>query len=213
MKTDDLIAILARGVAPVDAQAPRKRFQSALVWGVLGALAVMLSGYGVRHDLAQAATSPMFWVKLAYPLAMAIPAMLLTLRLSRPGMPLGKAWTALPLPWLVIAGLAIATLANTKPDERLLLVMGKTWLSCAFNIACVSAPVLAGMLWAVKGMAPTRPALTGASAGLASAAAGAVVYTLHCPEMQAPFLAVWYMLGMLIPTAVGAVIGAKLLRW
>ena len=91
--------------------------------------------------------------------------------------------------------------------------MGKTWLSCAFNIAWVSAPVLVGMLWAVKGMAPTRPALAGACAGLASAAAGAMVYALHCPEMQAPFLAVWYMLGMLIPTAVGAVVGAKLLRW
>ncbi len=213
MKTDALIAMLASGVAPVDAQATRKRFQTALVWGVLGAMAVMLSGYGVRHDLAQAAALPMFWVKLVFPLAMAIPAVLLTLRLSRPGMALGKAWMVLPLPWLVIAVLAIATLVNTSPDERLPLLMGKTWLSCAFNIACVSAPVLVGMLWAVKGMAPTRPALAGACAGLASAAAGAVAYALHCPEMQAPFLAVWYMLGMLIPTAVGAVVGAKLLRW
>lgn len=213
MKTDDLIAMLASGVAPVDTDATRKRFQTALVWGVLGALAVMLSGYGLRYDLAQAAGLPMFWVKLVFPLAMAIPAMLLTLRLSRPGMPLGKAWMALPLPWLVVAAMAIATLAHASPNERFPLVMGKTWLSCAFNIAWVSAPVLVGMLWAVKGMAPTRPALAGACAGLASAAAGAMVYALHCPEMQAPFLAVWYMLGMLIPTAVGAVVGAKLLRW
>ena len=119
----------------------------------------------------------------------------------------------LPLPWLVMAAMAVATLAGTNPDERLALVMGKTWLSCAFNIAWVSTPILLGMLWAVKGMAPTRPAWTGASAGLAAAAAGAVVYALHCPEMQAPFLAVWYMLGMLIPTAAGALIGARLLRW
>lgn len=213
MKTDDLIAMLAKGVVPVDTHAARKRFETALVWGVLGALVLMLSGYGVRHDLAQAATLPMFWVKLVFPLAIAVPAVLLTLRLSRPGMPLGKAWMALPLPWLVIAAMAIATLANTSPDERLPLVMGKSWLSCAFSIAYVSAPVLVGMLWAVKGLAPTRPALAGACAGLASAAAGAAVYALHCPEMQAPFLAVWYMLGMLIPTAVGAVVGAKLLRW
>jgi hypothetical protein len=213
MKTDDLIAMLATGVAPVDAHAARKRFQTALVWGVVGALALMLSGYGLRHDLAQAAGLPMFWVKLAFPLAIAIPAVLLTLRLSRPGMPIGKLWTALPVPWLVIAALAIATLVPASPDERWPLVMGKTWMSCAFNIAWVSAPVLAGMLWALKGMAPTRPALAGACAGLASAATGAVVYALHCPEMQAPFLAVWYMLGMLVPTAVGAVVGAKWLRW
>ena len=213
MKTDDLVTMLASGVAPVPNHAVRKRFQTALVWGVMGALAVMLSSYGARHDLAQAASLPMFWAKLAFPLGIAIPAVLLTLRLSRPGMSLGKAWVALPLPWLVIAALAIASLLHANPDERLALVMGKTWLSCAFNIAWVSTPILLGMLWAVKGMAPTRPAWTGASAGLAAAAAGAVVYALHCPEMQAPFLAVWYMLGMLIPTAAGALIGARLLRW
>jgi hypothetical protein len=213
MKTDDLIAMLASGVTPVDTHAARKRFQTALVWGVIGALGLMLAGYGLRRDLAQAAGLPMFWVKLAFPLAIAIPAVLLTLRLSRPGMQVGKAWMALPLPWLFIAAMAVATLANANPDERLPLLLGKTWLSCAFSIAWVSAPVLVGMLWAVKGMAPTRPALAGACAGLASAATGAVVYALHCPEMQAPFLAVWYMLGMLIPTAVGGILGLWLLRW
>ena len=144
MKTDDLIAMLASGVAPVDPHAPRKRFQTALMWGILGAMAVMLSGYGVRQDLAQAAALPMFWVKLVFPLAMAIPAVLLTLRLSRPGMPLGKAWMALPLPWLVVAAMAIAILAKSSPEERLPLVMGKTWLSCAFNIAWVSWRISVG---------------------------------------------------------------------
>lgn len=213
MKTDELIAMLASGVAPVDTLMARKRFQTALAWGVLGALVVMLAGYGLRNDLAQAVTLPMFWVKLAFPLAIAIPAVALTLRLSRPGMPLGKLWIALPLPWLAMAVLAMVTLAHASPEARLPLVLGKTWISCAFNIAWVSTPVLVGMLWAVKGMAPTRPALAGACAGLASAAAGAAVYALHCPEMQAPFLAAWYMLGMLIPTAVGAVVGAKWFRW
>ena len=42
---------------------------------------------------------------------------------------------------------------------------------------------------------------------------GALVYTLHCPEMEAPFLAVWYLLGMLIPAAAGALLGPRLLRW
>jgi hypothetical protein len=31
--------------------------------------------------------------------------------------------------------------------------------------------------------------------------------------MEAPFLAFWYLLGMLIPTAVGALIGPHVLRW
>jgi hypothetical protein len=36
---------------------------------------------------------------------------------------------------------------------------------------------------------------------------------VHCPEMAAPFLGFWYILGMLIPTAVGALLGNRLLRW
>jgi hypothetical protein len=39
------------------------------------------------------------------------------------------------------------------------------------------------------------------------------VYALHCNEMQAPFLAVWYLLGMLLPAAMGAAIGPRWLRW
>ena len=67
-----------------------------------------------------------------------------------------------------------------------------------------SAPALAACLWALKGAAPTRLAWSGAGAGLLAGALGTLVYALHCPEMAAPFLAVWYLLGMAIPTAVMA---------
>jgi len=36
---------------------------------------------------------------------------------------------------------------------------------------------------------------------------------LHCPELTAPFIGVWYLLGMLIPTAIGAMLGPRLMRW
>ena len=52
-----------------------------------------------------------------------------------------------------------------------------------------------------------------AAAGLAAGAVGALVYTLHCPELEAPFLALWYVLGMLLPAALGAWVGPRLLRW
>jgi hypothetical protein len=31
--------------------------------------------------------------------------------------------------------------------------------------------------------------------------------------MGAPFLATWYLLGVLIPTAIGTLLGPRLLRW
>ncbi|HWT72548.1 MAG TPA: NrsF family protein, partial [Oxalicibacterium sp.] len=38
-------------------------------------------------------------------------------------------------------------------------------------------------------------------------------YCLHCPELAAPFVGFWYVLGMLIPTAAGALLGPRVLRW
>ena len=102
---------------------------------------------------------------------------------------------------------------KSAPAERLPLLLGSTWRTCPFNIAALSAPALAACLWALKGAAPTRLAWSGAGAGLLAGALGTLVYALHCPEMAAPFLAVWYLLGMAIPTAVGAALGPRLLRW
>ena len=213
MKTDDLIAMLATGVEPVRPGVVGLRLHKALVAGVLGAFVVMLLGYGVRPDLAQAAWLPMFWVKLLFPLAVALPALVLMLRLGRPGVRLGRVGWALVVPWMALSLFALGALMNAPPGARLELVLGKTWLSCALNIAWVSVPSFVATFWVLRGMAPTRPAWAGASAGLLAACLGTLVYALHCPEMQAPFLAVWYVLGMLIPTAAGALLGPKLLRW
>jgi hypothetical protein len=213
MKTDDLISMLATGVEPVNAGLVKKRFQRALLVGVVGSFIVMLAGYGLRQDWATAVLLPMFWFKLAFPLALAIPALVLTARLGHPGMQLGRVWLALPLPWLVLTGLALVVLMNTPPQDRLALVLGSTWLSCMFNIALVSLPSFIALFWALQSLAPTRPALTGACAGLLAASLGAMVYALHCPEMEAPFLAVWYVLGLSIPTVAGALLGLRLLRW
>ncbi len=213
MKTDELIAMLATGVAPVEPDVARKRFQSALLLGLAGAFVLMLAMFGMRSDMGTAVLLPMFWFKLAFPLALAVPALVLTARLAQPGRRLGSTWVALLLPWLALTGLALAVLSSAAPHERLPMVLGSTWVSCAFNITLVSAPVFGGVFWAMKGLAPTRLALAGGAAGLLSAAVGTLVYALHCPEMQAPFLAVWYVLGMLIPTAAGALLGPRLLRW
>ncbi len=80
-------------------------------------------------------------------------------------------------------------------------------------MALLSLPVFAGTLWAMRGLAPVQPVRAGAAAGLLAGAVGALIYALHCPEMEAPFLGSWYLLGMLIPGAAGAALGPRLLRW
>jgi hypothetical protein len=213
MKTDELISMLAAGAETVAPGAPRRRHALALGWGAFGALLLMACWLGLRADLAEAARLPMFWVKLAFPAALVAGALLAALRLSRPGVKPGAAPLAIAAPVVAIWLLAAVVLFGAAPGERETLLFGATWAVCPFNITLLSAPVFAALLWAMKGLAPTRLPLAGAASGLLAGAAGALVYTLHCPEMTAPFLAVWYVLGMSIPTALGAMLGPRLLRW
>jgi hypothetical protein len=114
---------------------------------------------------------------------------------------------------LAIWLLAVITLARADAAQRAVLFFGDTWDVCPFLIAMLSVPTFVTAMWAMKGLAPTRLRLAGAAAGLLAGAVGALVYCLHCPEMGAPFIGFWYLLGTLIPTSVGALLGPQLLRW
>jgi len=213
MKTDDLVNMLAAGAGAVEPGATARRYAAALGWGAFGATLLMAILLGVRPDLAQAARLPMFWMKLAFPACLAAGALYAAARLSRPGVQLGRVSVTLAAPVLAIWLLAAFVLLSATAGERENLIFGGTWNACPLLVAMLSLPLFAATLWAMKGLAPTRLATAGAAAGLLAGSVGALIYALHCPEMEAPFLAIWYLLGMLIPTAAGALIGPRLLRW
>jgi hypothetical protein len=213
MNTDQLIAMLARGGGAADVGALRRRYGVALGWGAFAAAVLMALSLGVRPDIMEAARLPMFWVKLAFPAAVAAAALIATLRLSRPGAQLERAPMLLAAPVLAVWSLAALALWSVAPSERPALIFGYSWAACLVNIAFLAAPAFAGMLWAARAAAPTRPALMGAAAGLTAGGLGAVIYALHCDEMAAPFVATWYLLGMTIPALIGAGAGIRLLRW
>ena len=213
MRTDDLVKLLAAGVMPVPAGAVARRFAMAMGWGLTGAVLLLVFALGIRSDLAEAAGELMFWLKPAFAACLALAGLVAAERLARPGMRLGLVWAALAAPVLVVWLVAAVMLVDAAPAERADLILGDTWKECPLNIAFMSLPLFAATLWAMKGLAATRLTLAGASAGLLAGALGAVVYALHCPESTAPFLAVWYVLGIAIPTLAGAVLGPRVLRW
>jgi hypothetical protein len=213
METEQLIAMLSRDAGPVAAGTVNRRYGVALVAGGAGALLLTVAFFGVRPDIVQAARGPMFWVKLAFPCALLAAALAAATRLGRPGVRVGYAAEALLVPIGAIWALAGAALFSAAPGERLALVLGRTWAACPFNIAMLSLPAFAAAFWAMKGLAPTRPAVAGAFSGLLAGAVGAAAYCLHCPEMAPPFLGTWYLLGMALPAAAGAAAGPLLLRW
>jgi len=212
MKTDDFIALLATQAEAVSHRVPERRFATAFAVSLPLAVAIVLT-LGIRPDLLAVLDNVMFWVKFAFPGSVAVISLLWLLRLCRPGMPSGQLPQGLMVPAVAMALLSALVLANAPPHARASLLLGTTWQVCTFNIAMVSLPVFVASFWALKGLAPTRLALTGACAGLLAGAVGAVVYALHCPELEAPFLLVWNGLGMVLPAAAGAAWGPRLLRW
>jgi hypothetical protein len=213
MKTDELINMLARGPVAVAPHATRRRYTVALCWGVAGAVLLLALGLGVRPDLSLAAKLPMFWFKALFALGMSALGLVVCSRLSRPGAAL-KYWPlALVAPVLIVWILAAITLGHAAPEQRMPLLLGATWKVCPALIAMLSIPSFIALMWAMKGLAPTRLRLAGAMAGLLSGSLAALVYCLHCPELEATFIGIWYLLGIMIPTVAGALLGPRLLRW
>lgn len=213
MKTDDLISLLATGAGAVEPHAAQRRYARAMAVGTLGALLMMLSMLSIRRDLADAALLPMFWLKIGFVASVVVASLFAVLRLSRPGGRIDWVPRLIAVPLLVIWFIAAYVLIQADPSERAELFYGSTSAYCPFLIALFSVPAFVSVTWAMKGLAPTRPRLAGFAAGLLSGATAALVYCLHCPEIEAPFIGFWYVLGMLIPAGVGAVLGRALLRW
>jgi hypothetical protein len=212
MKTDELISLLAADPAPEPNTVPR-RFTVALALGIAGAYLLMVVTHGIRPDLAKATGEAMFWGKLIFAGSLALAALIATQRLGHPGVRLGGVRLALVGPvlvlWLVAAGVVLAS----APALRSHLILGETWSTCAFSIAMIALPLFAATLWALRGLAPTHLSQAGASAGLLAGSLSTMVYALHCPESGAPFVAIWYVLGIAIPTVAGAMLGPRVLRW
>jgi hypothetical protein len=213
MKTDDLVVALSRAAEPVNPGTASRRLVAWSGLGIVAAVPPMLLLLGLNPDLGEDSRTPMFWVKALFVVVIAVVAWRLVRRLAQPGADPRGAARALPLPFIAMAVLAVIVLVAAAPGERLALVLGSSWNSCPVNIAILSAPAFVLMMVVVRSLAPTRLRLAGAATGLLAGALGTLAYLLHCPELEAPFLAIWYVLGMLIPAALGALFGPRVLAW
>ncbi|MFM0235708.1 DUF1109 domain-containing protein [Paraburkholderia sediminicola] len=213
MRTDDLVGLLSTGITPVKSGTVARRFGISLPVAALGATALMATVFGIRPDLSAIAKTAIFWEKLAFPLCLAIGALIATVRLARPGAKVGTGWAVMAIPVVIVWIAAIAVVVTAAPQDRLPAILGHTWRTCPFNILLLAVPGFIAIFWAVKGLAPTRLRLAGAISGLLASSIATIAYCFHCPEMNPAFWSIWYVAGMLLPAALGAVLGPKLLRW
>ena len=213
MKTDELIGLLAASAEPVKPGAVGSKLSLAWLSGLLICAVIMAINLGVNPELVTAMHLSMFWIKLAYVVSLCVILWWVVQRLAQPGLTATRQFFYLMLPLLAMWLLALVQLNSATPIQAQALIWGGTWQACPLLIAELSVPIFISMMLAMKQLAPTQLRLAGAAAGLLSGASAALVYCLHCPEMGAPFLGIWYLLGMLIPAGFGALLGPKVLRW
>ena len=211
MRTEDLIDSLSRDLRPMPS-VQRQLLIPAAAGGLVAFLLVAL-WLGFRPDILAAWSVPMFWMKATYTGLIAIAGFGCARLLARPVGGAQKGFMmALALFGLVMLGGAIQ-FAMTESSDRMPLLTGGSWHVCSQNIVILGAPILGLTLLALRNLAPTKLALTGAAAGLFSGGLAATIYGLHCPEHALTFVAVWYSLGMAALSAAGALLGPWALRW
>jgi len=211
MKTDVLIEMLARGAGPAPRAAVARRLVPVMVLGLMASSLLALLVIGPLPSVMFLTPAP--WIKLVYALLLAGAAAVLTARLARPIARLLAPRAAVVSVIAAMALLGVVALGLTPQEDRLSAVLGQTWLMCPWLLMGFSLPSLAGILWAVKGLAPTQPKRAGFACGLLAGAIGAAGYSLACPESSATFVAIWYTLGIGLTALLGRALGPRSLRW
>ncbi len=212
MKTDDLIHAIAEDATPVGLH-PQRSLALALGGAVTAAAILFWLLLGPRGNALASLAEPRFVLKFLVTLALAVVATGLVLRLIRPGAAPGLWRSALLLaPGLLLIGIAGELLA--VPAERWMSVLvGVNARVCLTYIPLMGLAPLGLILLALRSGAPTRPALTGAVAGLIAGGISAAFYASHCPDDSPLFVAIWYVLAIAMLVALGALLGRRLLRW
>ncbi len=212
MDTDQLIRTLA-----ADNTQRARPVSFSLMLALLAAAPVSLLMFfaelGVRPDVMTAMRNPFFDLKFAVTLALAASAIAVSLHLSRPEASLrGFGWWLLIPAGILVAGISGEMMMPQRAPMMTRLV-GSNSKVCMSAIPAMSLPLLAGALYGLRQGAPARPAVAGAIAGMLSAGLAATLYASHCTDDSPLFVATWYSISIALVTAIGALAGARVLRY
>ena len=212
MDTDQLIRTLA-----ADNTHRSRPVGFVLALALLAAAPVSLlmffSELGVRPDVMTAMHNPFFDLKFGVTLALASAAITVALHLSRPEAALrGWVWLLMIPAGLLVAGISGEMMMPQRLPMMVRLV-GNNSKVCMTAVPLMALPLLVAALIGLRHGAPTRPAITGAMAGLLSAGLAATLYASHCEDDSPLFVATWYTIATAMVTAIGALLGSRVLRF
>jgi hypothetical protein len=214
MKTEDLIAMLARGADTSDAPEQndwKKRLALSLGGGLLIATLLVIVFLHMRPDIGVNLDAVL--LKAGFSAMISVLALPLALRLMRPGHALGwRIGSAIAFLGIAIV-IGLVALAGAAPQQRLTALMGGGFPWCVALVPVLAAPAAALLVWLMRGFAPTNLPLTGAAIGGVAGGIGAMAYAMYCPVDSVAFVAIWYSAAIALCSALGALIASRFLRW
>jgi hypothetical protein len=213
MKTEDLISMLSTNVEVVDHRRVGRNIAMAVAAGAAVAVATVFFVLGPRAGLSTAGTFVPSLLKVAFTLIILIPASIYLIRLTRPGGERRSSVALIALPFIAVMLLVALSLGFAPGSHWKGAILSDEWLECLISIPLIAIVPFAVIIWAVRQMAPTDLARTGAFVGLVAGCLSATGYALHCADDSVPFFALWYGGTIALCTYAGWKLGPKLLRW
>ena len=212
METDQLIRTLAADSAH-RARPVRHLLMLTLLAAAPVSLLLFFAELGFRPDIMTAMRNPFFDLKFAVTLALAISGIAVALHLSRPEASLrGFGWFLL-IPAGILAACIGGEMMMPQRAPMMTRLVGHNSKICLTAIPALSLPLLIAALMGLRHGAPSRPALSGAIAGMLSAGLAATLYASHCTDDSPLFVATWYTLATALVAALGAAIGSRVLKY
>lgn len=211
MKTEDLIGLLAADTVPPAPLRPA-RIGAAVVAAIILMAGLFLALAGMRDGLWQVMQRPEVVAKTLLPLVLFALALPLALRQARPEAAAPRWGLVLPL-LAVGGGLWIWAYATLPPAARFAEWMVWAVVECLGSILLMSLLPLGLLLGLMRRGASIAPMRAGALSGLAVGCGVAAGYSLFCTKDNPIFYVTWYGVAVLVVVAMGAVSGARVLRW
>ena len=213
MKTDDLISMLSTNVEVVDHRRVGRNICMVVVSGAAMAVATVFFVLGPRAGLTTLETFIPPLLKVAFTLNILVPASIYLIRLTCPGGERRYSIALVALPFIAVMLLVALSLGFAPSSHWKATIHSDQWLECLISIPLIAIAPFSVIVWAVRQMAPTDLARTGAFAGLVAGCLSATGYALHCADDSVPFFAVWYGGTIALCTFAGWKLGPRLLRW
>ena len=213
MQTDQLVDTLASGLRPV-----RRRTVAgdALVLGLVFAveLALYLALGAARPDMNVAVHEPSFWWKLiSLGLLAGIGSLVAIVSFDPVASPrrglfamVATAAVCLAAGWGIDAARDGWPSLSTRLDWR-------DGVQCISQMVLLSVPPIVGLGYLMRRGAPTDPAGTALTAGIASAAWGAFIFVFACPYDDPLYITVWYVVGCGLVSIGARAVMPRLTRW